>query len=72
MGTLTGKLRSSMSVPNYSSRRIDIDIRTGVEYVTAAPEQSLRTDQLIDRPDWWTPAGGALPDNRRGVNNYDD
>jgi hypothetical protein len=70
-GTTTGKLRNAMSVPRAASRRIDMTLRPNIEYVTGSPDRELRTDQLADRPDWWTPAGGALPDDPRGLRNYD-
>lgn len=63
IGTHIGRLRNSMTVPNAVSRRIDVEIRHGVEYAEAPPEEQLRTDELIDRPDWWTPRGGKLPDD---------
>jgi hypothetical protein len=30
----------------------------------------LRTDEMEERPDWWTPEGGEMPEDRRGVDNY--
>lgn len=62
LGTQTGRLRNAMSVPNAASRRIDVRIRRGVEYAEAPPERPLRTDEVSDRPDWWTPEGGPLPE----------
>jgi len=72
LGNTTGKLKSAMSVPNFSSRRIEVDIRTGTEYAAESPNRSLRVDELADRPDWWTPKGGELPEDRKGLTNYDD
>ena len=60
-----------MSVPNAASRRVDMYQRLGPEYMTAAPDRMLRTDELADRPEWWTPAGGELPEDQKGVGNYD-
>lgn len=60
-GTRTGRLQNSLTVPNAASRRIDVDFHQGVEWAEAPPEQQLRTDELADRPDWWTPEGGELP-----------
>ncbi len=71
LGTTTGKLRSAMSVPNASSRRVDIEIRKGVEYTAEAADRDLRTDLPGDRPDWWTTHGGALPDDPHGLTIYD-
>jgi hypothetical protein len=70
LGTETGKLRSSMSVPGAVSRRIDVFIRQGPEYALGVPDRPLRTDELIDRPDWWTPRGGPLPPDPYGKDAY--
>ena len=72
LGTKIGKLRSAMSVPNSYSRRIDVQLRTGIEYAEASPDMPLRTDQLNDRPEWWTPQGGELPTDPFGLTIYDD
>ena len=71
-GTSGGKLHNAMSVPNGPSRKIDVTLNRNVKY---APEnaqyRSLRTDEINDRPDWWTPEGGPVPkDVRTGM--YDD
>ena len=71
MGTTTGKLRSMMSVPSAASRKIEVDLRQGPEYVAASPERMLRTDQVAERPDWWSPRGGEMPEDKRGVMIYD-
>ena len=36
-----------MSVPNASSRMIEVVLRDSVEYITAAPDRGLRTDELV-------------------------
>jgi hypothetical protein len=71
LGTRIGKLRNSMSVPNATCRKIEMDFRTGPEASPAPPEQRFRTDTLSGRPSWWTPEGGPLPEND-GQNIYDD
>jgi hypothetical protein len=71
MGTTIGKLHNVMTVPSASNRRIDVYLREGPEYITVPPERALRTDEMEDRPDWWTPAGGELPDDQKGLKNYD-
>ena len=71
LGTATGKLRNSLTVPARWSLRVDVHIREGVEYMSAPPEEKLRTDQVADRPDWWTPGGGEFPVDQSGVDNYD-
>jgi hypothetical protein len=49
-----------------------VHYRQGVEYATAPDDRELRTDEVEDRPDWWTPEGGDLPaNNRGGSSNYD-
>jgi hypothetical protein len=71
IGETMGRLTSALTVPTATSRRIDVYYRDGAEYAEAPPERELRTDELIDRPDWWTPEGGELPANERGLTNYD-
>jgi hypothetical protein len=71
IGTKFGRLRNSMSVPNAASRRMDVVIRTGPEFAPQPPEAVLRADQVDDRPDWWTPAGGPMPE-KDGTGNYDN
>jgi len=62
IGTRIGSLRNSMSVPAGNSRKIQVDLRPGPEYVIADPRESLRVDDADDRPDWWSPRGGTRPD----------
>lgn len=69
-GTTTGKLTNAMSVPGAASRRIDVYLRQGPEYMSSAPDRMLRTDEMEDRPEWWTPGGGDLPEDQKGVDNY--
>ena len=71
MGTTTGSLANMMSVPGAGNRRIEVMLRQGPEYAEAEADQVLRTDQLIDRPDWWSPRGGPLPEDRLGSRMYD-
>lgn len=71
LGTMTGALANSMTVPGASSRRVDVFIRQGPEFRASAPEHEYRTDLPGERPAWWTPAGGAMPDDRKGLKNYD-
>lgn len=71
-GTRGGRLHNAMSVPNGASRKIEVALNRGVKY---APENAqfrpLRTDEINDRPDWWTPEGGPVPkDQRTGM--YDN
>ncbi|MBX3375357.1 MAG: hypothetical protein KF817_16140 [Phycisphaeraceae bacterium] len=70
-GTRTGSLRSSMSVPGATARRIDVDVRPGPEYPPASPDDPLRADRPGDRPDWWTPQGGERPADLTGRRRYD-
>jgi hypothetical protein len=71
LGTETGKLRNAMNVPGRFGRRLDVTLRQGPEYVTPAPDRVLRTDEMEDRPDWWTPKGGELPEDDTGIGIYD-
>lgn len=71
LGSEFGKLTNSMTVPTATSRRLDYFLRPGPEYVTAAPDESLRTDELRDRPEWWTPEGGPMPEDNKGTDNYE-
>lgn len=71
-GDKFGKLRNTMTVPGASSRRSDVTVKQVVQYQAPSNEQAaLRSDQAADRPDWWTPRGGAMPEDRR-LNLYDD
>jgi hypothetical protein len=72
IGTSSGRLRNSLTVPTASSIRIDVHYRDGIEFSTAPPNRDLRTDELEDRPGWWTPEGGELPDEAEtGMTTYD-
>lgn len=70
LGTRIGRLENAMTVPAANARRLDVRYRDS-EARPAPPEAPLRTDELIDRPDWWTPEGGEMPDDSRGLTNYD-
>lgn len=65
LGTMTGRLHNSKTVPNASSRRVDVTLHRGTTFANAPPELPLRTDQTRDRPEWWTPAGGPMPEDKR-------
>ncbi|MEM7229388.1 MAG: hypothetical protein AAF432_11305 [Planctomycetota bacterium] len=71
IGTSTGKLRRSLTVPASFSRRVDIAIRPGPEYKPAEPGRELRSDEVGDRPEWWTPTGGDVPTNNQPFTTYD-
>ena len=71
LGTSIGKLRNSVTVPNQYSRRIDVDYRPAPEKADPPPDEALRTDELADRPDWWTPEGGPRPKDEAKT-LYDD
>jgi len=72
IGTSFGRLRNSITVPPANCLSLEVDVRPGPEYVAEGPEKRLRTDQLIDRPEYWTPVGGPLPDDPKGIKNYDN
>src|SRR5262245_44119252 len=61
----SGKLHRAQTVPNAASRRLEVTLHQGPAYTAQSPEQALRTDQIHDRPDWWTSKGGPLPDDVR-------
>ncbi len=60
-GTQIGTLDNQLTAPPMSCVRIDVSIRPAPEWPEADPEVRLRTDQMADRPPYFTPAGGALP-----------
>ena len=62
IGTRIGSLRSSMSIPAGTSRRIEVSMRPAPEYLAADPNDDLRVDEPDERPDWWSPRGGDRPD----------
>lgn len=65
-GKRFGKLHNAQSVPNAASRRIDVALKRGPEYANQSPQQRmLRTDEMDDRPAWWTPEGGPVPKDNR-------
>lgn len=70
MGTSMGSLHNAMTVPNAASRRIDVYVSQGPEYSKAPADRQLRTDEVANRPDWWTPKGGPMPDDK-SRNLYD-
>ena len=61
----SGKLHRAQTVPNAASRRLEVTLHRGPAYTAGSPLQALRTDQVQDRPDWWTPKGGPLPEDKR-------
>ncbi len=71
IGTTTGTLTNSLTVPSADDRRVDVFYREGIEFRTAPPDRALRVDEMVDRPDWWTPEGGEMPPDTRGLTNYD-
>ena len=72
IGTKTGKLRSSLTVPPANVLRIDVSFREGNELRPAPYNHELRADQTANLPDWWTPEGGPLPDDDVKATMYDD
>lgn len=72
IGTFAGRLRNSITVPPADCLCMEVEVRPGAEYVAEGPDRRLRTDELIDRPEYWTPVGGPLPEDPKGIRNYDD
>lgn len=71
IGDKYGKLKNAMTAPNAASRRVDVTVKQTPMFANQPAESSaLRTDTPADRPDWWSPRGGAMPDNQnRGYDN---
>jgi hypothetical protein len=72
LGTEYGSLSNSMTVPSIRALRMDVDVRPTMEYAPDDHEQALRTDQMLDRPDYWTSQGGPAPEDSRGIRTYDN
>lgn len=74
LGTTTGSLNNSLTVPNAACRRIDVDYREGPELAERPHEEKLRSDQQSEHPAWWTAEGGTIPQqkNEQGRTIYDD
>ena len=72
IGTKIGKLRSSLTVPPSTVRRIDVTFRSGVETRPAPINWELRADQTANQPSWWTAAGGPIPNDDIKATMYDD
>jgi hypothetical protein len=64
MGTSMGSLHNAMTIPNAASRRIDVYVSQGPTFAKGVPERQLRTDEVANRPDWWTPKGGPMPEDQ--------
>ena len=62
LGSQSGSLSSALTVPPAASRRIDVYYRHGTEYTPANAAAHYRTDQVANRPAWWTPEGGPMPE----------
>lgn len=71
-GTKYGKLRNSVTVPSSDVRRIDVSYREGPELPPGPGDEQLTVQQEEDRPEWWTPQGGSIPEGDRPVHIYDD
>jgi hypothetical protein len=71
LGTTGGKLHSELTVPNAASRRVDVSVRQQGNYAGPRPRRALRADETANQPDWWTPRGGPMPNERR-FNLYDN
>jgi hypothetical protein len=70
-GTSSGSLLNAMTVPAANAMRVDVRVRQGPAYAAGSPDRALRTDEMADRPAWWTPEGGPMPDDTNGRSNYD-
>jgi hypothetical protein len=72
IGTTSGSLNNSVTVPDAYSRRIDLFLRHGEKYEAPEPNRQLRTDELLDRPPGWTPKGGKADYQHDPMSTYDD
>ena len=54
MGTSSGKLRSTLSVPAADARRIDVTYRHEYEYRSAKTNKPFHSDRIVNRPMWNT------------------
>ncbi|MCZ6834455.1 MAG: hypothetical protein O7G85_01645 [Planctomycetota bacterium] len=52
MGTDSGKLRNTLSVPAADARRIDVTYRHEYEYRSAQGNVPFHPDQIVNRPNW--------------------
>ncbi len=71
IGTSTGRLRNQITVPPAGARRIDIDVTQDPRFRERPQDERYRVDSPEDRPDWWSPRGGQIPDERMRQ-PYDD
>jgi hypothetical protein len=72
IGTIIGRLRNSMTVPNAQCRRLEMWIREAPEWASPPPGEELRVDQVKSRQAWWTPQGGPMPAQKSPGQMYDD
>lgn len=72
VGTRTGKLQNSLTVPSAKDRLVVVDVRQGPEYADGENAATLgRVDDAEDRPGWWSPRGGQIPARESGQGNYE-
>ena len=62
IGNQIGTLDNQLTCPPASCRRIDVTFRKAPEWSTPDNEVRLRTDEAADRPPYFTPKGGQLPE----------
>lgn len=78
LGTMTGTLRNSMTVPNAASRKIIVELRDDFEYAEAPHERPKRINGNDDGEGenavWWSPQGGPIPEDQQnaGTTMYDN
>ncbi len=64
-GTATGRLTNQLTCPGIGCRRISYDIRSAPEWREEPPEMTNRIDSMKNKPAWWTPQGGELPQQNK-------
>ena len=64
-GTSTGRLTNQLTCPGIGCRRISYDIRAAPEWREEPPEMINRVESMKNKPAWWTPQGGELPQQNK-------
>ena len=63
IGKTSGRLRNGISVPDGYSRLVTWDYVPGQYYEEPPPSERYRIDKPGDKPAWWSPKGGPIPED---------
>ncbi len=63
IGKTSGRLRNGVSVPDQFSRLVTWDYAPGQYFEEPPPSVRYRVDPPGDRPAWWSPKGGPMPED---------